>query len=323
MKYKNLGRSGLSVSRICLGTMNFGPETDEATSHSIMDSALANGLNFFDTANRYGGVNQWGRTEEIMGRWFAKGDARREKVVLATKLYGEMDLWPNNKGVSALNIRRACDASLKRMQTDYIDLYQMHHVDRTTPWEEVWQAMEILVAQGKILYVGSSNFGGWHLAQAQGAAAARNFMGLVSEQSIYNLVVRDIEREVIPAAEHYGIGILPWSPLNGGLLGGVLKKERDGKRRLEGRSKDALDAIRPRVEAYENFCADIGQEPGDVALAWLLAQPSVTAPIIGPRTQDQLDSALRALDVELTAAHLTKLNEIFPGYKTSPEDHAW
>ena len=323
MKYKNLGRSGLSVSRICLGTMNFGPETDEATSHSIMDSALANGLNFFDTANRYGGVNQWGRTEEIMGRWFAKGDARREKVVLATKLYGEMDLWPNNKGVSALNIRRACDASLKRMQTDYIDLYQMHHVDRTTPWEEVWQAMEILVAQGKILYVGSSNFGGWHLAQAQGAAAARNFMGLVSEQSIYNLVVRDIEREVIPAAEHYGIGILPWSPLNGGLLGGVLKKERDGKRRLEGRSKDALDAIRPRIEAYENFCAEIGQEPGDVALAWLLAQPSVTAPIIGPRTQDQLDSALRALDVELTAAHLTKLNEIFPGYKTSPEDHAW
>ncbi len=323
MKYKNLGRSGLSVSRICLGTMNFGPETDEATSHSIMDSALANGLNFFDTANRYGGINQWGRTEEIMGRWFTKGGARREKVVLATKLYGEMDPWPNNKGVSALNIRRACDASLKRMQTDYIDLYQMHHIDRATPWEEVWQAMEILVAQGKILYVGSSNFGGWHLARAQGAAAPRNFMGLVSEQSIYNLVVRDIEREVIPAAEHYGIGILPWSPLNGGLLGGVLKKERDGKRRLEGRSKDALDAVRPRVESYENFCAEIGQEPGDVALAWLLAQPSVTAPIIGPRTQEQLDSALRDLDVELTAAHLTKLNEIFPGYKTSPEDHAW
>jgi aryl-alcohol dehydrogenase-like predicted oxidoreductase len=245
-----------------------------------------------------------------MGRWFAKGSGRREKTVLATKLYGEMDPWPNNKGVSALNIRRACDASLKRMQTDYIDLYQMHHIDRTTPWEEVWQAMEILVAQGKILYVGSSNFGGWHLAQAQGAAAPRNFMGLVSEQSIYNLVVRDIEREVIPAAQHYGIGILPWSPLNGGLLGGVLKKERDGKRRLEGRSKDALDAVRPRVEAYENFCAEIGQEPGDVALAWLLAQPSVTAPIIGPRTQDQLDSALRALDVDLTAAHLTKLNEI-------------
>lgn len=323
MKYKNLGRSGLSVSRLSLGTMNFGTETDEATSHSIMDSALANGINFIDTADRYGGIGNWGATEEILGRWFAKGERRREKVVLATKLYGEMDPWPNNKGVSALHIRRACDASLKRMQTDYIDLYQMHHIDRTTPWEEVWQAMEVLVAQGKILYVGSSNFGGWHLAQAQAAAAPRNFMGLVSEQSIYNLVVRDIEREIIPAALHYGIGILPWSPLNGGLLGGVLKKERDGKRRLEGRSKDALDAIRPRVEAYEDFCAEIGHEPGDVALAWLLAQPAVTAPIVGPRTQAHLDSALQALDIELTQDHLTKLNEIFPGYKTSPEDHAW
>ena len=323
MKYKNLGRSGLSVSRLCLGTMNFGPETDEATSHSIMDSALANGINFIDTANRYVGAGNCGGTEEILGRWFSKGEGRREKVVLATKLFGEMEPWPNNKGVSALHIRRACDASLKRLQTDYIDLYQMHHIDRTTPWEEVWQAMEILVAQGKILYVGSSNFGGWHLAQAQAAAAQRNFMGLVSEQSIYNLVVRDIEREIIPAALHYGIGILPWSPLNGGLLGGVLQKERDGKRRLEGRSKAALDELRPRVEAYENFCTEIDQEPGDVALAWLLAQPAVTAPIVGPRTQEHLDSAIRALEIELTQEHLTKLNEIFPGYKTSPEDHAW
>jgi aryl-alcohol dehydrogenase-like predicted oxidoreductase len=323
MKYKNLGRSGLSVSRLCLGTMNFGPDTDEATSHSIMDSALANGINFFDTANRYGGIGKWGATEEILGRWFARGDGRREKVVLATKLYGEMDPWPNNKGVSALNIRRACDASLKRLQTDYIDLYQMHHIDRTTPWDEVWQAMEILVAQGKILYVGSSNFGGWHLAQAQEAASNRHFMGLVSEQSIYNLVVRDIEREVIPAALNYGIGILPWSPLNGGLLGGVLKKERDGRRRLEGRSKDALEAIRPRVGAFEVFCEEIGHEPGDIGLAWLLAQPAVTAPIVGPRTQAQLDSALRALEIDLTESHLAKLNEIFPGFKTSPEDHAW
>jgi aryl-alcohol dehydrogenase-like predicted oxidoreductase len=323
MKFRNLGRSGLSVSRICLGTMNFGPETDESTSHSIMDSALETEINFFDTANRYGGIGYWGRTEEIVGRWFAQGGGRREKVVLATKLYGETDTWPNNRGVSALNIRRAVDASLKRLQTDYIDLYQMHHIDRLTPWEEIWQAMEVLVAQGKILYVGSSNFGGWHLAQAQAAASARHFTGLISEQSIYNLVVRDIEREVIPAALNYGIGILPWSPLNGGLLGGVLKKERDGKRRLEGRSKDALDAIRPAVEAYENYCEEIGKEPGEVALAWLLAQPSVTAPIVGPRTQAQLDSALRALQIELTSENLAKLDEIFPGYKTSPEDYAW
>ncbi len=322
MKYKNLGRSGLSVSQLCLGTMNFGPETDEATSHAIMDAALGYDINFFDTANRYGGPENFGRTEEIIGRWFAKGGGRREKVVLATKLYGPMDPWANNRGVSALNIRRACDASLKRLQTDYIDLYQMHHIDRATPWEEVWQAMEVLVAQGKILYVGSSNFGGWHIAQAQEEAKARNFMGLISEQSIYNLVTRDIEREVIPAALNYGLGIMPWSPLHGGLLGGILKKQ-DSKRRLEGRSKEFFDAKRPQIEKYETFCESLGHEPADVALAWLLAQPAVAAPIIGPRTQDQLVRSLQALAVTLSAADLATLDEIFPGYKTSPEDYAW
>ena len=322
MKFVNLGRSGLSVSRLCLGTMNFGPETDEASAHAIMDAALANGINFFDTANRYG-APQHGRTEEIMGRWFSKGGGRRAKVVLATKLYGEMDAWPNNKWLSALNIRRACDASLKRMQVDFIDLYQMHHIDRSTPWPEIWQGLELLVAQGKIIYTGSSNFAGWHLAQAQAAAAVRNFMGLVSEQALYNLVVRDLEREVIPAAINYGIGILPWSPLNGGLLGGVLKKERDGKRRLEGRAQESFEKIRPQITAYEELCADIKQEPGDVALAWLLQQPGVTAPIIGPRTLAQLDAALRAVELELSADVLARLSVIFPGYKTSPEDFAW
>ena len=322
MKFMNLGRTGLSVSRLCLGTMNFGPETDEASAHAIMDAALANGINFFDTANRYG-APQHGRTEEIMGRWFAKGGGRRAKVVLATKLYGEMDAWPNNKWLSALNIRRACDASLKRMQVDFIDLYQMHHIDRSTPWPEIWQGLELLVAQGKIIYTGSSNFAGWHLAQAQAAAAVRNFMGLVSEQALYNLVVRDLEREVIPAAINYGIGILPWSPLNGGLLGGVLKKERDGKRRLEGRAQESFEKIRPQITAYEELCADIKQEPGDVALAWLLQQPGVTAPIIGPRTLAQLEAALVAEQLELSAQVLAKLDAIFPGYKTSPEDFAW
>ena len=287
-----------------------------------MDAALGYDINFFDTANRYGGPENFGRTEEIIGRWFAKGGGRREKVVLATKLYGPMDPWANNRGVSALNIRRACDASLKRLQTDYIDLYQMHHIDRATPWEEVWQAMEVLVAQGKILYVGSSNFGGWHIAQAQEEAKARNFMGLISEQSIYNLVTRDIEREVIPAALNYGLGIMPWSPLHGGLLGGILKKQ-DSKRRLEGRSKEFFDAKRPQIEKYEAFCESLGHEPADVALAWLLAQPAVAAPIIGPRTQDQLVRSLQALAVTLSAADLATLDEIFPGYKTSPEDYAW
>jgi aryl-alcohol dehydrogenase-like predicted oxidoreductase len=293
-----------------------------------MDRALDVGLNFFDTANRYGAPAH-GRTEEIMGRWFAKGGGRREKVVLATKLYGEMSgfgdipYWPNNKWLSALNIKRACDASLKRMQTDYIDLYQMHHIDRTTPWEEIWQAMELLVQQGKIIYVGSSNFAGWHLVQAQQAAEKKNFMGLVSEQSFYNLVVRDIERELIPAAEHLGIGILPWSPLHAGMLGGVIKKVKEGKRRLEARSAETLEKLRPQVERWENLCGYWNLLPGDVALAWLLHQPAVTAPIIGPRTMEQFDASLRALEIKLSGEQLNAINEIFPGCKTHPEHYAW
>src|SRR5438105_2691978 len=233
MEYIHLGRSGLSVSRLCLGTMNFGPLTPPAESHAIMDHAHEIGINFFDTANRYGGGQtppgqvaghdeaHSGWTEEIIGDWFASGGGRRERTVLATKLYGAMGDWPNEGKLSALNIRRACDASLRRLRTDHIDLYQMHHIDRDTPWDEIWQAMEVLVAQGKILYVGSSNFAGWHIAQANDTAAARGFFGLVSEQSIYNLLTREVELEVLPAAIEYGVGVIPWSPLQGGLLGGV------------------------------------------------------------------------------------------------------
>ncbi len=323
MDYTHLGRTGLSVSRLCLGTMNFGPVTDERDSHEIMDHAHDSGVNFFDTANVYGWDQNKGRTEEIVGTWFAQGGGRRERTVLATKLYGDMGEWPNDGKLSALNIRRACDASLRRLQTDYIDLYQMHHVDRATPWEEIWQAMEVLVAQGKILYVGSSNFAGWHIAQAQAAAASRHFTGLVSEQSIYNLLVRDIEREVIPAAEHYGLGIIPWSPLHGGLLGGVLRKEREGHRRTSGRAAEALAEHKEQIEHYEDLCDEIGQEPGEVGLAWLLAQPAVTAPIVGPRTKAQLESAVSAQKLTLDEATLTRLDEIFPGHQTAPEDYAW
>jgi aryl-alcohol dehydrogenase-like predicted oxidoreductase len=303
--------------------MNFGPQTEEVASHAIMDSALESGINFFDTANAYGGHLGRGATETIIGNWFAKGGERRERTVLATKLYGDMTDWPNNGKLSALNIRRALDASLKRLQTDYIDIYQFHHIDRETPWDEIWQAMETAVAQGKILYAGSSNFAGWHIATAQAEARRRNYTGLVSEQSIYNLLTRDIELEVIPAAQSNGVGIIPWSPLHGGLLGGVLRKEREGKRRLEGRSADALATHRDAIEKYEAFAEEIGHEPGDIGLAWLLHQPAVTAPIIGPRTQEQLDSALRALDVSLDSDALAKLDEIFPGHKTAPEDYAW
>ncbi len=323
MEYTHLGRTGLTVSRLCLGTMNFGPQTTEPDSHAIMDAAHESGINFFDTANVYGGDKGRGATEEIVGRWLANGGGRRDKTVLATKLYGDMDPWPNNGKLSALNIRRALDASLRRLQTDYIDLYQFHHIDRATPWDEIWQAMEVAVAQGKVLYTGSSNFAGWHIAQAQSVAANRNFTGLVSEQSIYNLMTRDIELEVIPAAEHYGLGILPWSPLHGGLLGGVLRKERDGKRRNEGRSAQAIKDNEQQIGRFEDFAEERGLEPGDVALAWLLHQPAVTAPIVGPRTMDQLKSAERALEVELDEASLATLDDIFPGHKTAPEDYAW
>ena len=328
MEYTHLGRSGLSVSRLVLGTMNFGMEAEEADSHAIMDAAHDAGINFFDTANRYGGKTGPGGTESIIGRWFAQGGGRRERTVLATKLYGDMptgerDSWPNGGKLSALNIRRALDASLQRLQTDHIDLYQFHHVDRDTPWDEIWQAMEVAVAQGKVLYAGSSNFAGWHLATAQEAARKRDYTGLVSEQSLYNLLARTVELEVIPAAEHNGIGIIPWSPLQGGLLGGVLKKERDSSRRTSGRAKETLEAHREQIEQYEDFADELGQEPGDVALAWLLHQPAVTAPIIGPRTREQLDSGLRALDVRLDADALARLDAIFPGHRPAPEDYAW
>src|ERR1017187_5209604 len=323
MEYTHLGRTGLRVSRLCLGTMNFGPETDEATSFTIMDKAHDVGVNFFDSANVYGRSKGRGATEEIVGRWLAQGGGRRERTVLATKLYGDMGEWPNEGRLSALNIRRACDASLRRLQTDYIDLYQMHHVDRGTPWDEIWQAMEVLVAQGKILYAGSSNFAGWHIAQANDAAAARGFFGLVREQSIYNLLVREIELEVLPAAIDYGVGVIPWSPLYGGLLGGVLKKERDGRRRLAGRAKEMVEQNRAQIEAYENLCDEIGEEPGSVALAWLLHQDGVTGPIIGPRTAGQLEDAQRAVSLKLDDKVLERLDSIFPGYRPAPENYAW
>jgi NDP-hexose C3-ketoreductase / dTDP-4-oxo-2-deoxy-alpha-D-pentos-2-ene 2,3-reductase len=323
MDYTHLGRTGLRVSRLCLGTMNFGPQTEESAAHKIMDKAHDVGINFFDTANVYGWGDNRGKTESIIGNWFAKGGGRREKTVLATKLYGDMGRWPNEGKLSALNIRRACEASLTRLQTDYIDLYQMHHVDRESPWEEIWQAMEILVQQGKVLYVGSSNFAGWHIAQAQAAADKRNFLGLVSEQSIYNLLTRQVELEVLPAAEHYGLGVIPWSPLHGGLLGGVLAKESQGKRRKSGRAADTLAAARPQIERYEALCETLGEGPGEVALAWLLHQRAVTAPIIGPRTQAQLTSALHALEITLEEKVLDDLDDIFPGHRTAPEDYAW
>ncbi|MEV0092454.1 aldo/keto reductase [Streptomyces sp. NPDC050738] len=329
MKYTQLGRTGLKVSRLVLGTMNFGPLTDEADSHAIMDSALSAGVNYFDTANVYGWGENKGRTEEIVGSWFAKGGERRDKTVLATKVYGNMaadgDAWPNHDKLSAVNIRRAVEASLKRLQTDYIDIYQFHHIDRSTPFDEIWQAIDVLIQQGKILYAGSSNFPGYKIAQANEAAARRGSVGLVSEQCLYNLSERRAEMEVIPAAQEYGLGVIPWSPLGGGVLGGVIKKEVAGGRRASGRAADALadPAKRAQIQSYEDLLEKHGLEPGEAALAWLLTRPGITGPIVGPRTQEQLDSALRAVELELSDEVLTGLEEIFPGTGPSPEAFAW
>jgi NDP-hexose C3-ketoreductase / dTDP-4-oxo-2-deoxy-alpha-D-pentos-2-ene 2,3-reductase len=321
--YRHLGRLGLRVSPLCLGTMNFGPQTTEPDSHAIMDHALELGINFFDTANVYGQHKGVGATETIVGNWFAKSDGRREKVVLATKVYGEMGSWPNESRLSALNIRRACDESLRRLQTDHIDLYQMHHVYREATWDEIWQAFETLAQQGKILYVGSSNFAGWHIAKANEAARSRHFLGLVSEQCIYNLAERTVEMDVLPACQDYGLGVIPWSPLWRGLLGGVLEGEKGG-RRGSRMVQDKLEEVRPQVEAYEKLCAELGHPPTEVALAWLLANPVVTAPIVGPRVIDQLDGAMRALNVKLDEAAMKRLDEIWPGPGgPAPEAFAW
>jgi aryl-alcohol dehydrogenase-like predicted oxidoreductase len=323
MEYTHLGRTGLKVSRLCLGTMNFGPHTTEADAFRIMDRALELGVNFFDTANVYGWKTGEGVTEQIIGRWFAQGGSRREKVVLATKVYGHMGDWPNQEKLSAVNIRQASEGSLRRLQTDHIDLYQMHHVDRETPWEEIWQAMDVLVGQGKAIYIGSSNFAAWDIAQAMAAAKTRNFLGLVCEQSKYHLMTRTIELEVIPACRSFGLGVIPWSPLAGGMLGGALQKAKEG-RRADEKQQAEIDRLRPKLDAWEKFCRDLGEKPADTALAWLLHNPAVTAPIIGPRTLEQLEGSLRALDIKLDAAALSKIDEIWPGPGgEAPKAYAW
>lgn len=327
MEYGFLGRSGLKVSRLCLGTMNFGMVTDESDSFKIMDQALGAGINFFDTADVYGGPQRpdmekgYGISEEIIGRWLAQGDRRRDRIVMATKVYQPMDTGPNDRRLSAYHIRKACEDSLQRLGTDHIDLYQMHHVDRFTPWDEIWQAMEILVQQGKVIYVGSSNFAGWDIATAQAAASARHFMGLIAEQSLYNLASRTIELEVIPASRHFGIGVIPWSPLGGGLLGGVLAKTNHRRR---AQQPELIEQHRSRLEAYEQLCRDIGEQPADVALAWLLQNPVVTAPIIGPRTVEQLTASLHAPEIALSDDTLRRLDEIWPGPGgEAPSAYAW
>jgi aryl-alcohol dehydrogenase-like predicted oxidoreductase len=322
MRYSLLGRTRLEVSPLCLGTMNFGRHTTPDDSFAIMDAALDAGINYFDTANSYSMPGSPGISESIIGQWFAQGGGRREKTVLATKLFESTDPWPNNGGLSALNIRRACDASLQRLGVDHIDILQMHHIDRQANWAETWEAFEVLRAQGKILYAGSSNFAGWHLAVAQNAARERGFLGLASEQSMYSLAERTVELEVLPAAEFVGIGVVAYSPLAGGLLAG--KTLDDVGRRTSPDFAARLEQHADQLAATEQLAAALGATTPQLALAWLLTRPAVVAPIVGPRTLDQLTSLLPAASLQLDAVTLDELDRIWPGPGgAAPEAYAW
>lgn len=326
MKYTSLGRTGMRVSRLCLGTMNFGVDTDEKTAFRIMDEALDAGINFFDTANIYGWGENAGLTESIIGKWFAKGGQRREKVVLATKVYepiSDPNDGPNDaRGLSLYKIRRHLEGSLKRLQTDHVELYQMHHIDRRTPWDEIWEAFESQVRSGKVDYIGSSNFAGWHLVKAQAAAEKRNFMGLVTEQHKYSLLERTAEMEVLPAARDLGLGVVAWSPLGGGLLGGHALKGAVGIR--TAKRADLIEKHRSQLERFSSLCKELGEKEANVALAWVLANPALTAPIIGPRNAEQLRNAIRAVEISLDEGILSELSDIFPGPGgETPEVYAW
>ena len=321
MEYRQLGKSALKISTLCLGTMNFGPRTSEEESFAIMDDAMEAGINFFDTANQYGGKLGVGATEVIVGKWLTQNPQHREKIVLATKVHQPMSDDVNDRGLSARHIRMACEASLKRLNVDHIDLYQMHHIDRAAPAEEIWQAMDQLISQGKITYVGSSNFPGWKIAQMNEKAQARHSLGLVSEQSLYNLVERSAELEVIPACKEYGLGVITWSPLSGGLLA---LNDDDGTGRRQSKSiKSAAQSRSDQLSRYGDLCKSIGETPSALALAWLLNQSGVTSNIIGPGSRAQLASVLHVPTMQISQETLATIDEIFPPIGTAPEAYAW
>lgn len=321
MDYRGLGRSGLKVSPLCLGTMNFGPRTSEGEAFRILDAALDAGINFVDTANQYGGHLGVGATEALLGRWFASNPGKRDKVVLATKVHEPMSDDVNDRGLSARHIRHACEASLVRMGIDHIDLYQMHHIDRSVPVDETWQAMERLIAQDKISYVGTSNFPGWAIAQLNERALARGGLGTVSEQSLYNLLERRVELEVLPACEAYGAGVIVWSPLAGGLLAG--RTTSSGGRRSEETQMAQRREHETALAGFEALAGDLSTSPAALAIAWLLHQPGVTSAIIGPATFAQFESLREAADIALDEAALAALDALFPPVGQAPEAYAW
>jgi aryl-alcohol dehydrogenase-like predicted oxidoreductase len=325
MKYSRLGRSGLFVSKLCLGCANFGAGTStgyhdwgvvtEKEAFNIMDCALDAGINFFDTANVYGPLAQRGMSEEIIGRWFKTGGNRREKTVLGTKvgrLYEKDEIdGPNNRiGYSIYKIRRHLEASLKRLQTDKVELYQMHQRDPVTGWDEIWEAFEGVVRDGKVDYIGSSQHYAWQIVKAQAAARERKFMGIVNEQHLYTPFNRLAEHELFPMAQDMGIGITLYSPLFRGSLG--IDMFDPGKRPMSAESKYSFEHLKEPLTAFSAFCRELGETPANVTLAWELRQPAVTSVIIAPNSPDDLKELLRCLEITFDEPALKRMDEIFP-----------
>jgi len=321
MEYRSFGRTGVQVSALCLGCMNFGDSNsgaDEDESIRIVHTAMDAGINFLDTANVYGR----GRSETITGKSLAT-DGRRDRVFLATKFYNKMaDDDPNAWGSHRFHIVRACEDSLRRLQTDHIDLYQVHRPRLSIPIDETLRALDDLVKQGKVRYIGTSTFAAWQLTEALWAAKELGLNRFVSEQPPYNLLDRRIERELIPYCRTYGVAVIPWAPIAGGLLSG---KYRLGQSRPEGAryEKGAFanrdnDKALERVERYLELCDAREWVPARFALAWCLAQPGITSPIIGPRSSEQLADYLAAADLKITADDLKEVDGIFePGTHVS------
>lgn len=332
VEYRTLGRTALRVSPIALGTMNFGPVTGESEARAILDEAYDAGVNLVDTADVYGAdansvikdaSDDKGLTERIVGRWLADSSADRDDVVLVTKAYGRMGTGANDMYLSGAHLRRACEASLRRLGTDHIDVFMLHHVDRSASWDEIWETLDDLRRAGKIRYAGTSNFAGWHLVQGQEAATRRGLLGVVGEECVYNLMERTVEMELLPACEAYGIGVLPYSPLNSGLLAGVLAKSETAARTASSRAAKGLERHRDALVEYEKFCGALGQPPAAVAQAWLLHQSAVTSPIVGARTARHLRDGIAAATLRLSEAELRQLEGIFPGPGPAPEAFAW
>lgn len=322
MEYRKLGSSGLDVSSLCLGTMTFGEADensfmhkvgcDEETSFTIMNRALERGINFLDTADVYG---QDGLTERVIGRWFAR-DGRRDEVVLATKFRFRMGKGANGTGASRHRIVRTVEDSLRRLQTDRIDLYQIHMQDIDTPEEETLRALDDLVRAGKVLYIGCSNYAAYRMVQSRWVSDARGLEHFVSAQLQYSMVARDIEREHVPVCREYGMGILPWSPLAGGFLSGKYRRDQKppaGSRLEQWKDRFGRFDTERNWDIVETLCAvarEVSAEPAQVALAWLLGQPCVTSVIFGARSLEQLESNLAAAELELPKEARTRLDEV-------------